>query len=169
VVDAHRHLHVLPERRAGEAAERDERIAPEHAERPADDQHPVDLGPRDPSSEEATKVLEDLRRPDAMPRDPRRDHASGDDRRSVRHADVAADGHAVIGVDLERANRALDRVRLEQAVRVDDDDELAARDRDAGVDRIGASAVVLADDAKPRLAPRLASGRGTVDRTQPTG
>jgi hypothetical protein len=48
VVDAHRHLQVLSQRGLGETTQRDERIAPEHAEGTADDQHPIDLGPCDP-------------------------------------------------------------------------------------------------------------------------
>jgi hypothetical protein len=117
--------------------------------------NPVHLGPRDPRSKKSTQELEHLVRPDARPpRDAWGHQSSADDPRSVSHTDSAADGHAAIGVDLERPDRAGDRVRLQQAVGVDDDHELAAGDRDPGVERIRAPAVVLVDDPKPRLGSR---------------
>jgi hypothetical protein len=101
---------------------------------------------RDPRGEESAQLLEHLCRADASPRDPRSYHASTGDDRSVSHPDPTADGHAGVGVNLERTHRARDRLALQEAVRVCDDDELTAGDRDAGVDRIGAPTVLLADD-----------------------
>ena len=116
-VDAHRHLHVLPERGPGEPTQGDQNVSPEHAEAAADDQEAVHFGPGDPGGRKGracTQGLASPPRPAMTPEPPpaRRRFSIRSPPGSRRRPPCRSrDG-------FRRGEPSGDGVRLQQAVRV---------------------------------------------------
>jgi hypothetical protein len=88
----------LTHRLLREAADREEEIAPEHAEGAGDDQEAVHARPCDSRSEEAAQVLDHLRRLGPVHRDSRQKHHAVLDLAAVGNPDRAADRDDAVGV-----------------------------------------------------------------------
>ena len=137
-------FHVLANGVGAEAANRDQRIAPEQPERAGDDQQSVHHRLRDAARQKRPEVLGDLEAGQRARRQADADDAAVLDAAAVRDADDPAGGDRGRILE-ERQHRPRQRVFLEQRVGVDDADERMPGGVDAGVDRVGLSAVGLVD------------------------
>jgi hypothetical protein len=163
--EPHHELHVLADGVVEVPAGVDYGVAPEEPEGAGNDEVPTEPVPAEAPEEECAQVLHDLdpgeRRPGrAGPRYAALVHVG-----AIDHADRSAGGQQII-IGEEGPDQPLERVVLDEGIRVDDTGQLAGREVERRVQRVRLAAVLLVDHHQLRVGPRAVGGAYRL-RVQP--
>ncbi len=142
---AHDQLHVLADGVVLVAAHLEQRVAPEQAERAADDEVASERAPGDAADEERARVLHCLRADQGTPWCPQLDDPPVAPLGVIHQANGATDGDRRT-IRQERSNELLECVAGNQGVCVDRAHQVARCHVQRRVQRIGLAAVVLVHD-----------------------
>ena len=150
-------LHVLADRLVLQAAGVEHLLPAVEPERARDDQERAHRRVRDAAGEERAQVLDHLEARHPVARHAHLGDPPAFDLAAVDDADDAADAERVGRLE-ERQHRLAQRVGLEERIGVDEADERIARRVDAGVERVGAAAVLLVDHHELGVRQRAVDG-----------
>ena len=156
-MQAHGEIHVLGDVAGLVAADGQQVLPREQAERAADDQVAADAVPPKAPEQERAQVFHRLAAGQPAAIHAGLHHATMLHGARIHHADGAADGGDV-AIQQERARQAQQRVGLDERVGVAGNHVRKARGVDGRVQRIGLAAVVLVYDHEPRMRARTVDG-----------